>query len=181
MKRHHFLYTLLLVIFLQGCRGGDSSENVDTNNSMKTGVFIVVEPESPLNDTGITWGGNYPSGNNATCIGETINQQDCSHGRDVTHNDDSDGHAGFSFTKLDSSGNILAASATQWSCVQDNITGLIWEIKTDDGGIHDKYNYYRWGGIGVLGPTSTPHYQSQRCISVANRNRNAASLSLKTL
>ena len=105
----------------------------------------------PLNDTGITWGGNYSSGNNQSCIGETISAQDCSHGRDVTHNDDSDGHAGFSFTKLDSSGSELPASAESWSCVKDNITGLIWEVKSDDGGIHDKDNTYRWGGLSAIG------------------------------
>ncbi|GEM_PF-5326513 len=86
-----------------------------------------------LNDTGITWGGAYPEGNNSTCSGETISQQDCSHGRDVTHNDDSDGHAGFSFTKVDN-GN----------CVQDNVTGLMWEVKTDDNGLHDKDDTYTW-------------------------------------
>jgi len=99
---------------------------------------------SPLNDTGITWGGEYPSGNNATCTSATtdITAQDCSHGRDVTHNDDSDGHAGFSFTKLDSNGNPLPASATSWTCMRDNVTGLIWEVKTDDGGLRDKaWNY----------------------------------------
>lgn len=58
--------------------------------------------------------------------------------------DDSDGHAGFSFTKLDSNGQPLAASATEWSCVKDNVTGLIWEIHTDDGGLRDKNNIYSW-------------------------------------
>jgi hypothetical protein len=28
-------------------------------------------------------------------------------------------------------------------------SGLTWELKTDDGGIHDKDNVYRWGGIGA--------------------------------
>jgi len=28
--------------------------------------------------------------------------------------------------------------------VQDNVTGLVWENKTDDGSIHDKDNYYNW-------------------------------------
>lgn len=34
-------------------------------------------------------------------------------------------------------------------CVLDNQTGLVWELKTDDGGIHDKDNTYRWGGRGA--------------------------------
>lgn len=104
---------------------------------------------SALNDTGITWGGDYPSGNNTSCTGVEIGAQDCSHGRDATHNDDSDGHAGFSYTKLDSNGVPLANqnadyATTPWACVKDNVTGLIWEVKTDDGGLHDKDDNYTW-------------------------------------
>ena len=101
----------------------------------------------PLNDTGIDWGGDYNKGNggnNADCSSDISAPQDCDYGRDATHNDDSDGHAGFSFTKLDSNGNPLAASATEWSCVQDNVTGLIWEAKTDDGGLHSIHDTYNW-------------------------------------
>lgn len=36
-------------------------------------------------------------------------------------------------------------------CVTIPATGLTWELKTDDGGIHDKDNRYRWGGIGAQG------------------------------
>jgi hypothetical protein len=32
--------------------------------------------------------------------------------------------------------------------VTDDNTGLIWENKTDDGGLHDKDNTYRWSGDG---------------------------------
>jgi len=49
-----------------------------------------------------------------------------------------------SYTKLDSDGNTLPDSATSWAMVKDNITGLIWENKTDDGTIHDKDNTYTW-------------------------------------
>ena len=49
-----------------------------------------------------------------------------------------------SYTKLDESGNSLPDSATSWIMVKDNITGLIWEVKTDDGSIHDKDNTYTW-------------------------------------
>ncbi len=102
-----------------------------------------------LNDTGINWGGSYPSGNNPDCTGETIGAQDCSHGRDYTNNDNSDGHAGFSFTKLDANGNPLANQAavyttTPWACVQDNVTGLIWEVKTANSDLHDQNDSYTW-------------------------------------
>jgi len=117
----------------------------------------------PLNDTGITWGGDYPSGNNATCTSNIASPQDCHQGRDATHNDDSDGHAGFSFTKLDASGNPLVDQSvdyatTPWACVKDNVTGLIWEVKTDDGGIHDKDNPYKWGGISRQGNYGNEFY-----------------------
>ncbi len=115
-------------------------------------------PMVPLNDTGITWGGDYSSGNNTTCTSNIASPQDCQQGRDFTHNDDSDGHAGFSFTKLDASGNPLAASATSWACVKDNVTGLVWEVKTDDGSIHDKTNNYRWGGVTHQGTNYGIYY-----------------------
>jgi hypothetical protein len=118
-----------------------------------TGTVIGWQP---LNDTGMTWSGNYFYGNNTTCIASTTSNgdnvvaaQDCSHGRDATHNDDSDGHAGFSYTKLNSNGVLLANqnvdyATTPWACVQDKVTGLIWEVKTDDGGLHDKDDTYTW-------------------------------------
>ena len=53
------------------------------------------------------------------------------------------------YTKLDAQGNELPKSASSWSCVLDNRSGLVWEVKTDDGGARDKDNKYRWGGKGV--------------------------------
>ena len=53
------------------------------------------------------------------------------------------------YTKLDARGNKLPSSAKSWACVLDNRSGLIWEVKTDDGGARDKDNEYRWGGKGV--------------------------------
>lgn len=49
-----------------------------------------------------------------------------------------------SYTKLGSGGNDLSDSATSWVMVRDNVTGLIWEVKTDDGSVHDKDNRYTW-------------------------------------
>jgi hypothetical protein len=121
-----------------------------------TALFIADDPAlvylGPvgLNDTGITVGGNHPLGVNASCIGETIAQQDCSHGRDVVYNDASDGHAGFSFTKLAADGSELPPGADTWACVRDRHTTLVWEVKTDDGSIHDRNNTYRWGGTGAV-------------------------------
>ena len=139
--------------------------DIDVDNDGKIGMAEVLfvlntalAAPQPLNDTGITWGGNYPEGNNTTCTSNIDAPQDCHQGRDATHNDPSDGHGGFSYTKLDASGNSLPASAATWSCVRDNVTGLVWEVKTDDGGIHDRDNTYRWGGKTALGTGYGEYY-----------------------
>lgn len=49
----------------------------------------------------------------------------------------------FSFTKLDGRGRDLPDTATSWSCVRDNITGLIWEGKTASG-LHGNSHTYTW-------------------------------------
>ena len=125
--------------------------------------------EMPLNDTGINWGGNSVSVNNIDCSYDMSVPQDCDQGRDAdsTTNTDVDGHAGFSFTKLDDNGGALDASATSWYCVQDNTTGLIWEVKTDDGGLHGKDYTYTWydsdestngGAVGELAANGNTCY-----------------------
>ncbi len=97
-----------------------------------------------LNDTGVAFAGNT-LGNLTDCTGDMPTNQDCNHGRDKTAKDDSDGVAGFSFTKLDSSGNPLSATATEWACIQDNVTGLIWETKTYTPKVEGK-----WGAEAVV-------------------------------
>ena len=55
-----------------------------------------------------------------------------------------------SYTKLDGSGNPLSDSATSWNMVKDNVTGLIWEMKTNKDGVinynnpNDADNTYSW-------------------------------------
>ncbi|CAN2047069.1 Caspase [Candidatus Magnetomoraceae bacterium gMMP-1] len=49
-----------------------------------------------------------------------------------------------SFNKLDEYGNTLPDSAKSWAMVRDNVTGLIWEVKTNDGSVHDKDKKYSW-------------------------------------
>jgi hypothetical protein len=39
----------------------------------------------------------------------------------------------------------LGTAPTDWACTKDNKTGLIWEVKTDDGGLRDKNWTYSWG------------------------------------
>jgi hypothetical protein len=59
--------------------------------------------------------------------------------------------AGFSFIKLNAIGKALTNQAgTGHACVRDNITGLIWEVKTTSGR-RNKDNTYRWGGLTAIG------------------------------
>ncbi len=53
------------------------------------------------------------------------------------------GSAGFDFTKLDAGGNPLPADASEWSCVKDNHTGLIWEEKATSG-LRSMNHTYTW-------------------------------------
>ncbi|MCI5149983.1 MAG: DUF1566 domain-containing protein [Candidatus Electrothrix sp. MAN1_4] len=149
------------------------------------------EPTGVLNDTGITWSGNFQYENNTTCISSNtpdgdnvVAEQDCSHGRDATDNDDSDGQAGFSFTKLDRNGKPLSDQTvsyteTSWACVKDNVTGLIWEVKTDDSGLHDKDDRYNWyntdstSNAGAVGSANNDGdicygYDSNKSVSFCN-------------
>ncbi len=120
--------------------------------------FEALPVVKVLNDTGITWAGDYPTGSNVNCASNILSDQDCHQGRDNDFNNDNDGHAGFDFTKLDSNGTPLAASATSWSCVKDNVTGMVWEVKTTDGSIHDQSLRYKWGGVTHKGSGYGTYY-----------------------
>jgi hypothetical protein len=109
-------------------------------------VVAIDDPSlllPPVNDTGITYCGDGDR-SDLPCPVSGYPGQDAEYGADVTNYDDSDGHAGFSFTKLDEAGNALPSSASHWVCVRDNLTRLVWEVKTDDGGLRDKNSYYSW-------------------------------------
>ena len=113
-------------------------------------ITLTSAVVSRLNDTGINFSGAAEEGNDADCAtGATVGEQDCSHGRDVTENDDSDGHAGFSFVKIDSDGAALAAEAEEWTCIEDTVSGLIWEVKTNDDTLRDRnWTYVNNSNLG---------------------------------
>ena len=73
------------------------------------------------------------------------------------------------YTKIANSGSILPDSAvlgsgsSDWACTRDNASGLIWEVKTSDGGLRDGNNAYtnyddpsqaqKWTGSASVKPT----------------------------
>ncbi len=48
------------------------------------------------------------------------------------------------FFKVDFNGQLLGYDADFWSCVYDSSTGLLWEVKRDDGGWQDREHTYSW-------------------------------------
>lgn len=48
------------------------------------------------------------------------------------------------YIKLDADGNRLPDDAESWVCVEDPRTGLVWEVKTEDGGLRDKNSLFSW-------------------------------------
>lgn len=59
------------------------------------------------------------------------------------------GAAGFDYTKIANNGSTLPATATlgvgptDWACTKDNVTGLIWEVKTSSG-LRSSAHTYTW-------------------------------------
>ena len=82
------------------------------------------------------------------------------------------------FTKISSTGEELSVDATEWDCVKENETGLIWEKKTNDGGLRDSaWTYLNTSlGFDIIGRiksgqsgTQNPVYLDGMCsISTSN-------------
>lgn len=118
---HHarrFAIAIGLCIPLMGCLHEES------NGGSGTASIIPLA----LNDTGITFCADAET-RVLVCPVISHPGQDGESGQDVDNNDNSNGKAGFSFTKLGSAGEALPATSDSWHCVQDNVTNLVWEVK----------------------------------------------------
>ena len=129
----------------------------------------------PLNDTGQTLcynAADAPVACSAAVGGDAgVNpRQDARYGRDAQAaagqlTKIGAGAAGFDYSKIANNGSTLAASATlgtattDWACTKDNVTGLIWEVKTTSGlrSVSHTYTWYstnattNGGNAGALG------------------------------
>ncbi|MGM0554507.1 MAG: DUF1566 domain-containing protein, partial [Pseudomonadota bacterium] len=129
----------------------DGSKESAASNEVSATPAAPITATGKLNDTGIDWCADADT-NHLECTQENFPGQDGDHGRDA----DTElvkvgaGHAGFDFTKLDASGIPLADQGTDyptspWACVQDNHTGLMWEVKVDDDeSMHHKDHTFSW-------------------------------------
>lgn len=113
-----------------------------------------------LNDTGTTL--CYTNATNLVACSAAITadsgthpRQDSRFGRDANPSPGKvgGGAAGFDYTKISNSGNALPASTAlgsgpnDWACTRDNVTGLLWEVKTltpGSPGLRDVTNSYNW-------------------------------------
>lgn len=108
-----------------------------------------------LNDTGITVCSNDTGVVTTGVEADTGShpRQDCRYGRDAAANAGmpkiGGGNKGFDFTKIANDGSALDASVAlgtgpkDWACTRDNVTGLIWEVKTTSG-LRSQSHTYTW-------------------------------------
>ncbi|SEA90197.1 DUF1566 domain-containing protein [Alkalimonas amylolytica] len=87
------------------------------------------------------------------CDDQAYPRQDADFGRDSVApflNKIGVGRAGFDFSKLDAFGDELPRDATDFVCLRDNVTGLIWELKEpvaaslSTASLRSASNYYSW-------------------------------------
>ncbi len=144
--------------------GGGSSNKLAPLAAIRLLIVLVLASFSvvgiaqtkPLNDTGITYCSATTAADSAQCLSPSPAGQDARNGRDaqalagqLTKVGGSGGVNGFDYTKISNAGSTLPATAglgadlNAWACTRDNVTGLIWEVKTISGLRHNEYRY-RW-------------------------------------
>lgn len=95
-----------------------------------------------------TWSFTYNGGkpvpfDNGQALGFTLKTEaaiDCTGAATPT----AQASAAPNFSKIDAAGLEQSKTSNQWACVLDKNTGLMWEAKTDDNGLHDKDWTYSW-------------------------------------
>ena len=123
----------------------------DTNSntgSSSTGTTTATGTDTSSGNTNTSGSATGTGGGSSTIVGGTTSST--SSGTDnttttSTGNGTTTSTTPFSgrYVKVGALGNELPASASSWSCVKDTTTGLLWETKTDDGGLQDKDWRYR--------------------------------------
>jgi len=125
------LLGLSVVSLMVACGGDDNFEEAELDVNIP--IPEIAAATNKINDTGIV------------ICKDDLASEDCLGGRDAdtTLSKIGAGNAGFDFTKLDAQGITLAETVTDWACVKDNHTGLIWEVKTNRT-LHNNTDKYSW-------------------------------------
>ncbi|WJG10375.1 DUF1566 domain-containing protein [Aliiglaciecola sp. LCG003] len=137
-------------------------------NEVSDSVRVRIKPLPILaiNDTGVTIQATLSE--NSSAHQADYPGQDGQRGRDIISENSllekaGRGEQGFDYTRLDEIGDEQDDTAEPWSCVRDNTTGLVWEVKTADSSLHGAEHEFSWyqsensggfeGSVGSVGLT----------------------------
>lgn len=149
------------------CNSSFVAPNVDTNTDMTMQLTVTNSQGDTATDTTkitvkpvalgfIADSGQtqcYNQSEAIPCGDVSYPRQDAESGRDSVEqylDKVGTGEAGFDYTKLDVNGDELPDDSTDYYCVRDNFTGLIWERKTTSTNgvpnttLQDNKNSYTW-------------------------------------
>lgn len=130
-------------------RSNDSSISQSSSSEFASASSSAgVDIYGSLNDTGVAICASEDE-SNLDCPQSSFPSQDGDLGRDALARTGQldkigGGSFGFDWTKLDAQGNPLViqdqpwndagneSSGEHWSCIRDNVTGLVWEVKESD-------------------------------------------------
>ena len=87
------------------------------------------------------------------------------------------------FTKLDNKGNPLASDVTKWSCVRDNISGLIWETKqpAGTGSVSDTNYTYTWSLQSNTASGNRQEYNNHCALKICDTNSFVEEINIQNL
>jgi hypothetical protein len=131
----------------------------------------------------VAWASSVPETGQTTCyddLGNVINPCPSRnmpfYGQDANYRINP-----MSYTKLDKNGDVLSKDSKSWAMVRDNVTGLVWEVKTDlDGSLnysnpHDADNVYIWynstnGGYAGTQGNGVTTFDTEEFINALNED-----------
>ena len=152
----------------------DQFGNVATNNVTMTVIPFTFET---INDTGVTLDGS--ANRNTEAYQSDYPGQDGHRGKDIIAKHGltrkaGSGAVGFDFTRLDLNGAELDDDALPWNCVRDNITGLVWQVKSPSEALDlqsagQRFTWFSEGDNGGFEGALNP--SSESC-HIANGNCN---------
>ncbi|MBH0019619.1 DUF1566 domain-containing protein [Pseudoalteromonas sp. SWXJ133] len=143
----------------------DSKGRNDTDS-----LFIDVSPKALglINDSGV--GECFNNAQRINCGDEDFPAQDAELGRDSYANDlekAGKGNLAFDYTKLNEFADEVGDDSSDFTCIRDNLTGLVWEVKSAASGVvpstvlRDGQNHYIWdigdttSGVTTAGGANT--------------------------
>lgn len=113
----------------------DGSLNASATGTIRGAANIGLANSKILNDTGITVCGNA-SANGQSCPQASFAGQDAESGRDAT--------AAITGAGASRTTAFALSPLSGDECIQDNVTGLVWEGKTASAGLRAATNTYTW-------------------------------------